>query len=74
MNRYQSQAAIKKQKRGRYTVDLYRIESPPDLSDKEPGWVGPGTLIGYRTEVAMDNGLTFTIRDLFEQDDLGKIV
>ena len=74
LSRYRSQAGASKQKIGRFTVDIYRIESPPDMSDKEPGWVGPGTLIGYRTEVAMDNGLTFTINDLFKQDDSGEVV
>ena len=75
LNRHRSQAGPNKQKRGRFTVDLYRIESPPDMSDKEPGWVGPGTLIGYRTEIAMDNGLSFTImQDLLEPMGSGKIV
>ena len=74
LSRYRSQAGANKQKRGRFTVDLYRIESPPDMSDKEPGWVGPGTLIGFRTEVAMDNELTFTIKDLFEPNGSGEIV
>ena len=74
LSRYRSQASAKKQKRGRFTVDLYRIESPPDMSDKETGWVGPGTLIGYRTEVAMDNELTFTTNNLFEPNDSEEIV
>ena len=75
LSRYRSQAGANKQKRGHFTVDLYRIESPPDMSDKEPGWVGPGTLIGYRTEFAMENGLTFTLReDLFEPNSSGEIV
>ena len=75
LSRDRSQAGANKRRRGRFKVDLYRIESPPDMSDKQPGWVGPGTLIGYGTEVSMDNGLTFSIReDLFEQDGQGKIV
>lgn len=71
LSRGRSQVSAKKQKSGRITVDLYRIESPPDMSDKKPGWVGPGTLIGYRTEVSMDNELTFTINDLFEPNGSG---
>ena len=75
LSRYRSQSSANTHKRGRFTVDLYRIESPPDMSDKEPGWVGPGTLIGYRTEVAMENGLTFTImEDLFEPNSSGEIL
>ena len=74
LSRYRSQAGANKHKRGRFAVDLYRIESPPDMGDKEPGWVGPGTLIGFRTEVAMDNELRFTIKDLFEANGSGEIV
>ena len=57
---------VKLQRKGRFVIDIYRVESPPDLSDKQPGWVGPGTLIGYSTQVNMDNGLNFEFStDLF---------
>lgn len=65
LSHHRSKTGALHKRRGRFEVDIYRIVSPPDLSDKEPGWVGPGRLVGIGTEISMDNELSFTMEDLF---------
>ena len=65
LSRHRSKTVALKQRKGRFEVDIYRIVSPPDLSDKEPGWVGPGKMVGIGTEISMDNELSFTMTEDF---------
>ncbi|WP_413441154.1 hypothetical protein [Synechococcus sp. MIT S1220] len=66
LSRHCSKIVALKQRKGRFEVDIYRIVSAPDFSDNEPGWVGPGRMVGIGSEISMDNELSFTItEDLF---------
>ena len=65
LSHHRSKTGALNKRRGRFEVDIYRIVSPPDLSDKEPGWVGPGKMVGIGTEISMDNELSFTMTEDF---------
>ena len=57
----QNVMSFPKRRKGRFTVESYRIEKSPDMEDKAPGWVGPGTLIGFNTRVTMNDEFAFEI-------------